>query len=257
MRFLLDTGAELSMTPPCKYYKPYYGPQDLIAANGTPIRIFGTKKLNIDVGARYNIRWTFKVADIAVLIIAIDFMRHFGLGIDVVNNTFILPQHFMYPRLHASQPKSNHVYCVSCPYANDALELPFTSASTTDVTDKFPLEPCIALDMVDADAANSVAHFINDLPKNAVDSPIVNDDDVSSVLKVPEDPPIKRNHQSPSLASEQHFDLLKADFLKHKVLACHKSNFANTLKPKTITLACFTPSLLKAHPFKLVCVVYP
>ena len=37
MRFLLDTRAEISMIPPCRYYKPYYGPQDLIAANGTPI----------------------------------------------------------------------------------------------------------------------------------------------------------------------------------------------------------------------------
>ena len=50
------------MIPPCRFYKPYYGPQDLIAANGTPIRIFGTKKLNIDVGARYTLRWTFKLS---------------------------------------------------------------------------------------------------------------------------------------------------------------------------------------------------
>ena len=95
MRFLLDTGAEISMIPPCRYYKPYYDPQDLIAANGTPIRIFGTKKLNIDVGARYTLRWTFKVADVSLPIIGTDFMRHFGLGIDVVNNIFILPQYFM------------------------------------------------------------------------------------------------------------------------------------------------------------------
>ena len=56
MSFLLDTGAEISMILPCKYYKPYYGPQDMIAANGSPIRIFGTKKLNIDVGALYTFR---------------------------------------------------------------------------------------------------------------------------------------------------------------------------------------------------------
>ena len=39
----LDTGAHISMIPPCRLYKPYYSPQVLIAANGTPIRIFGTK----------------------------------------------------------------------------------------------------------------------------------------------------------------------------------------------------------------------
>ena len=133
----------------------------MIAANGTPIRIFGSKKLNIDVGARYTLRWTFRVADVAVPTIGTDFMHHFGLGIDVVNNTFIFPKTSMYRR--------HHVHCIFCPSANDAVELPFTSASTTEITDKFPVEPCITLDTVNADAANAVAHFINDLPKNAVD----------------------------------------------------------------------------------------
>ena len=249
MSFFLDTGAEISMILPCKYYKPYYGPQDMIVANATPICIFGTKKLNIDVGARYTFRWTFKVADVALIIIKIDFMRHFGIGIDAVNNTFILPKTSMYRR--------HHVHCVSCPSANDAVDLPFTSASTTDITDEFLLEPCIALDTVNVDTANKVAHFINNLLKNAVDLPIVNDNEVSPVFQEPEDRPIKRILQSPSLARKQPFDLLKADFLKHKVFARYKSNFANTLKPKTITPGCFTLSLQEAHRLKLVCVAYP
>ena len=242
MRFLLDTGAEISMIPPCRYYKPYYCSQDMIAANGTLIRIFGTRKLNINVVARHTFRWNFMVVDVAMPIIEIDFMRHFGLGIDVVNNTFILPKTSMYRR--------HHVHCVSCPNANDAVKLPFTSADTTDLTDTFPLEPCTALDTVNVDAANAVAPFINDFPKNAVDLPIVNDDDVSSALQEPKDPPIKREHRSPSLASEQPFDLLKADFLKHKVFAHHKSNFANTLKPKTITPGVLHSIITKGPPVK-------
>ena len=126
----------------------------------------------------------------------------------------------------------------------------FTSADTTDITDTFPLEPCTALDTVNVDAANAVVHFINDLPKNAVDSPIVNENDVLSALQEPEDPPIKRNHQLLSLASEEPFDLLKANFLKHKVLAGHKSNFANTLKPKTITPGVLHPIITKGPPVK-------
>ena len=119
------------------------------------------------------------------------------------------------------------------------------------MTDKFPLEPCIALDTVNEDAANAVAHLIiKDLPKNAVDSPIANDDEVSSVLQKPEDRRIKRILQSPSLASEQPFDLLKADFLKHKVLARHKSNLENTLKPKTITPGVLHPIIIKGSPVK-------
>ena len=123
--------------------------------------------------------YKFLRTPLAVPIIRIDFMRHFGLGIDVVNNTFILPKTSMYRR--------HYLHCVSCPSANDAVELPFTSADTTDLTDQFPIEPCIALDTVNVDAAKAVAHFINDLPKNAVDSPIVNDDDDSSALQEPED----------------------------------------------------------------------
>ena len=169
-------------------------------------------------------------------------MRHFGLGIDSVNNTFILPKTSMYRR--------HHVHCVSCPSANDAVDLPFTSASTTDITDEFPLELCIALDTVNVDTANKVAHFINNLLKNAVDSPIVNDNEVSPVFQEPKDRPIKRILQSPSLARKQPFDLLKADFLKHKVFARYKSNFANTLKPKTITPGVVHPIITRSPPVK-------
>ena len=243
MRFLLGKGAEINMIPPCRFYKPYYGPQDLIAANGTPIRIFGNKKLNIDVGARYTLRWTFKVADVSLPIIGIDFMRHYGLGVDVASNTFILPRNSIYRR-HHSPRTSHHTPCISCPNANDAFDSPSTSPRLPDITDKFSLKRHTALETTNTDAANAAAHFINDFPKNAVDSPIVNDDDVSSVLQEPEDPPIKRILQSPSVASEQPFDLLKADFLEHKVLARQKAILHILPDLKLSPLASFTPSLL-------------
>ena len=128
------------MIPPCRYYKPYYVPQDLVAANGTPIPIFGTKKLNIDVGACYTLRWTFKVADVDVPIISINFLHHFGLGIDVVNNTIILPQNSMYHRLHASRTKSNFVNRISCTNASDAIESPPSSTSTSTSLTSFRLK---------------------------------------------------------------------------------------------------------------------
>ena len=185
MRFLLDTGAKINMIPPCRFYKPYYGPQDLIAANGIPIRIFGTKKLNIDVGARYTLRWTFKVAAVSLPIIGIDFMRHFGLVLDVANNAYILPRKSIYRRHHSPQTQSHHIPCISCPDANDAFDSYSTSPRLPDITDKFPLKRHTALETTNAGAANVVAHFINDLPKNVVNSPIINDDDVRLFFKSP------------------------------------------------------------------------
>ena len=88
------------------------------------------------------------------------------------------------------------------------------------------------------------------MPKYAVNSPIINDDDVSSALQEPKDPPIKLTLQSPSLVSEQPFYLLKADFLKHKVLARHNSKFANTLKPKTIIAGVLYPIITRGPPVK-------
>ena len=192
MHFLLDTGAEISMLPPCKYYKPYYGPQDLIAANGSPIRIFGTKKLNIDVGARHTRRWTFKVADVAATIIGIDFMRHFGLGIDVVNNTFILPKTSMCHRNHASRTQSNFVNRISCTNASDAVESRPSSASSNDVTNKFPLEAFAAYNAVrNVDAATTIAHSIHVQSKHFAAAPSVHDAAILSFQQRPEDPPAK------------------------------------------------------------------
>ena len=139
-------------------------------------------------------------------------MRHFGLGVDVANNAFILPRKFIYHQHHAPQTRSHPMPCISGPNANEAFDLPSTSPRLSDITDKFPRERHTALESSNADAANAVAHFVNDLPKIAVDSPIANDDDVSSVLQEPNDPPIKCILQPPSLASEQLFNLLKADF---------------------------------------------
>ena len=182
------------MIPPCKYCKPYYGPQDLIAANGTPIRLFGTKKLNIDVGACYTRRCTFKVADVAVPIIGIDFMRHFGLGIDVVNNTFILPKTSMYRRHHASRIKSNFINCIFCTNASDTVKLPPSSASPTDVTNKFPLEAFAAYNAArNVDAANTIARSIHDQRKHFNAAPSVHDAAILSSPQRSENPPAKRD----------------------------------------------------------------
>ena len=85
MGFVIDMGAAASMILPCRRYKKYYGHQNLIAANNTPIHIFGTKQLNIGVGSGSTLPWIFKAANIDIPIIGTDFFRHFKLGFDIFN----------------------------------------------------------------------------------------------------------------------------------------------------------------------------
>ena len=92
-------------------------------------------------------------------------MRHFGLGVDVANNAFILPRNSIYSRHHSPRKQSHYIPCISCLNANDAFDLYSTSSRLPDITDKFPLKRHTALETTNADAANAVAHFINDLPK--------------------------------------------------------------------------------------------
>ena len=69
----------------------------------------------------------------------------------------------MYCRHHASRTQSNYVNRISCTNASDAIESPPSSASSTDVTNKFPLEAFAAYNEVrNVDAANAIAHSIHD-----------------------------------------------------------------------------------------------
>ena len=44
----------------------------------------------------------FKVANVDIPIMSIDFLRHFGFGVDVSNNRFILPYNSIYRRHNTS-----------------------------------------------------------------------------------------------------------------------------------------------------------
>lgn len=53
------------------------------AANGTPIRTYGTKLLDVDLNLRRKFAWRFTVADVTTSIIGADFLYEFGLLVDV------------------------------------------------------------------------------------------------------------------------------------------------------------------------------
>ena len=79
-RFLIDTGAEVSVVPPSPTDRN--NKQDCLGlreVNGSPIATFGTRSLTLDLGLRRVFRWIFVIAETSTPIIGADFLREYGL----------------------------------------------------------------------------------------------------------------------------------------------------------------------------------
>ena len=76
--FLVDTGSALSVLPPgiAKATRP--NNQPLIAANGTPIKSFGTRQIELQLGLQ-KYTWRFIVAEVTQPIMGADFLRSHSL----------------------------------------------------------------------------------------------------------------------------------------------------------------------------------
>ena len=83
-RFLIDTGAEISLIPPTHKHSV---PQDhgftLLAANGASIPVFGRRSLTLNFGLHWKFQWVFIVADVKQPIIGADFLNHLNLLVDL------------------------------------------------------------------------------------------------------------------------------------------------------------------------------
>ena len=83
-RFLVDTGSEVSVLPPSPSDRRH--PPDklsLMAVNNTPIATYGKRSLTLNLGLRRSLRWIFVIADVRQPIRGADFLRHFGLLVDM------------------------------------------------------------------------------------------------------------------------------------------------------------------------------
>lgn len=89
-RFLIDTGAEVSVYPRSllghRRIKTSY---QLFAANGTPIATYGMLSLTLNLHLRRNFDWNFIIADIDQPIIGIDFLSFYNLLVDARNKRLI------------------------------------------------------------------------------------------------------------------------------------------------------------------------
>ena len=88
-RFLVDTGAAVSVLPVKSDRQHSQSGVHLLAANGTAILTFGTRSLTLNLGLRQPFRWVFTVADVHHPILGADFLGHHSLLIDIKHKNLI------------------------------------------------------------------------------------------------------------------------------------------------------------------------
>ncbi|BHF58520.1 hypothetical protein SprV_0100147200 [Sparganum proliferum] len=82
-RFLMDTGAQISVVPPTPVDRRCPSPGlHLQAAKCSPISTFGSRSLTLSIGLRRSFSWIFVIADVPHAILGSDFLAEFDLLVD-------------------------------------------------------------------------------------------------------------------------------------------------------------------------------
>ncbi|BHF71785.1 hypothetical protein SprV_0401484500 [Sparganum proliferum] len=82
-RFLVDTGAQISVVPPTPVDRRCPSPGlHLQAANCSPTSTFGSRSLTLNIGLRRSFSWIFVIADVPHAILGSDFLAEFDLLVD-------------------------------------------------------------------------------------------------------------------------------------------------------------------------------
>ncbi|KAK7595485.1 hypothetical protein V9T40_013310 [Parthenolecanium corni] len=87
--FLIDTGSDVSLIPAKNSEFSKEPVRHLYAANGTPIRVFGEKLVEFNIGIRRSLRWVMQVTDVETAILGADFLEHFDLSPDLKRKCLI------------------------------------------------------------------------------------------------------------------------------------------------------------------------
>ena len=87
-RFLIDTGAGLSIVPPKEIDRPHKGKgKSLRSANGSEIITYGERAMELVFGLGCTYNWVFHVADVTMPILGIDFLAASHFNINVHNSS--------------------------------------------------------------------------------------------------------------------------------------------------------------------------
>ncbi len=89
VRFLVDTGAEVSVIPPTSHQRKFPSKLTLQAVNNSTISTFGQQSVTLDLGLRRSFPWIFILADVPKPILGADFLANFGLKVDIRHHQLI------------------------------------------------------------------------------------------------------------------------------------------------------------------------
>ncbi|CAE1262213.1 unnamed protein product [Acanthosepion pharaonis] len=81
LKFLVDTGAAISVVPLQNDHTAKPTLIKLRAANGSAIDTYGERTLTLNIGMRRDFTWTFTVANVKVPILGADFLAHYALAV--------------------------------------------------------------------------------------------------------------------------------------------------------------------------------
>ena len=84
-RYLIDTGAEVSVLPATPSQKSLPAISYLYAANGSKIPVYKRLTRKLDLHLRRSFEWTFYVAAVSQPILGADFLTNFNLIVDIKN----------------------------------------------------------------------------------------------------------------------------------------------------------------------------
>lgn len=84
IRFLVDTGADISLLPKKLIdKKAKQTTTQLYAANGVPIKTFGERLLTLNLGLRRQLKWIFCVTEVSTPILRADFLYYFYISVNL------------------------------------------------------------------------------------------------------------------------------------------------------------------------------
>ena len=104
----MDTGSSLSIVPPGLAKATGPTNQPLIAANGTPIKVFGTRQIKLKLGLQ-DYTWRFIVAEVTQPIMGGDFLRSHSLLVDLANERLIRTDNMKMIKGSRSPHQSFHI----------------------------------------------------------------------------------------------------------------------------------------------------
>lgn len=130
LRFLVDTGAEVSVVPPLAQERNHPSLIRLQAANGTHIPTFGRRCLSLDLGLRRAFRWIFLIADVKMPILGADFLSHYHLTVDMSKRSLCDSLTSLYSLGHScsSSTRAIRVLTPTVPSPYDTLLRDFPTA---------------------------------------------------------------------------------------------------------------------------------